>query len=137
MNDAALMRVLESLSDLPGNGQGFVEGESAFADPLGKSLALDEFQHQRMDAGGVLEAIDGGDMGMIKGCQQLGFAFESGDTLWIGRDGLGQNLEGDFPPKTSVAGAIHFTHSAEAENAAYVVRADFCTSGDGHEAAGL
>jgi hypothetical protein len=42
------------------------------------------------------------------------FPFEALQAVDIGREGCGQDLDGDDPIEASVAGAIHFAHPAGA-----------------------
>jgi hypothetical protein len=59
MNDSLLVRGLEGLGDLPGNGQRLVERQRTASDTVGQRRALDELHRERRHAGRVLEAVDG------------------------------------------------------------------------------
>ena len=52
---------------------------------------------------------------MIEGRQDLRFSLESGETLAVLRERVGQDLERDLAAQLGVPGAIHLTHSAHTE----------------------
>ena len=76
------------------------------------------------------EAVDGADMGMIEGGEQLGFAPEPGimarivDGVW----GAGaENLDGNIAVEAGVEGAIDLAHSSRAYALLHPVDAEHAT----------
>ena len=63
----------------------------------------------------LLEAVNGGDVGMVQSGERLRFAFEPRDPLGIGCDGLGKDLDGDAAVQARVGGPVDFTHPPGAE----------------------
>ena len=58
---------------------------------------------------------------------RLRFAFEAGDAFRIGGKEIRKDLDGDVSTEPSIAGAIHFAHSARPERAADFVGAETST----------
>jgi hypothetical protein len=71
------VRGLERLGDLPGDGEGLVEGERPALQPLGEVLALDELHDEGADAARLLEAVDRGDVRVLQLGQDLRLALET------------------------------------------------------------
>ena len=101
MNDALLVRGFESLGDLHGNRQSFIERDRAARHALRQVLALDEFHHQRVLAGRFIDRVDRGDVGVIERGERFGLALKSGEAFGVRRQRLRQNLDrhrsGDGP----------------------------------------
>ena len=57
MNDAAVVRGLERVGDLPRGGQRLVERQAAARDPIGQRRSFDQFQDERFDVAAVFEAV--------------------------------------------------------------------------------
>jgi hypothetical protein len=81
----------ESLRDLPRDRQRLVEWHRAARESLRQILARDQLHRQEIDWQAVierrhLEAVDVGDVGMIEGGEEPGFAFEAGDAIGVLRD---------------------------------------------------
>ena len=66
VDDALLVRGFERVGDLPGDRQRLSERHRPARDPLREILALDQLQHEGLDAVGLLEAVNGADVGMIE-----------------------------------------------------------------------
>ena len=47
MDDTCFMCCLQRLGDLLGNGQGFIQRDRTFADPISQGWPLHQLQHQR------------------------------------------------------------------------------------------
>ena len=63
MNDRLLVRGLQRARDLIGDGNGFVDGHWSASKPMRQSRAFDEFQHERVHAAEIFEAVDRGMLG--------------------------------------------------------------------------
>jgi hypothetical protein len=126
VDDAALVRFFQGFRDLPRDGDRLVHGDRSALQALPEVLALDQFHHQREHAvgGRLLEAVDGGDVGVIQGGEDLRLAAEAGDALRVQREGRGQHLERDLAAELRVARAQHLAHAARAERRDHVVTAD-------------
>jgi len=77
MYHAAIVRVLQGVGDLSGEGRPF-----------------EQFHDERA----VFHAIDGRDMGMIEGGEPLRFARESRHPLGVGGKGIGQDFNSNRLP---------------------------------------
>ena len=62
------------------------------------------------------------------------FAIEPFAEQGIGGERGGEDLDGDGPVEPRVAGSIDLAHAARADRRDDLVRAEACTSGQGHEA---
>ena len=70
---------------------------------------------------------------MIQRGEDLRFALEPREPVRVGRERLGQDLDGDVAIELRVARPIHFAHPAGAEGGEDLVRAEARASGQGHE----
>src|SRR5579863_6294556 len=83
--------------------------------PLGERWALNQFHHQRADAGGVFQAVDCRNVRVIERSEYLRFAVEARHALCVSCEGFGQNFQGYVTPQLGIARAVDFSHSAHAE----------------------
>jgi len=60
---------------------------------------------------GVLKGIDGRYVGVVEGGEDLGFALEAGEALWIGGHRFGQHLDRDLSAQLRVVGKVDLTHA--------------------------
>ncbi len=63
----------------------------------------------------LLEAVDGGDIGMVQGGEGLGFASESGQTLGVMRKRVRQDLDRDVAIELGITRPIDLSHAAIAK----------------------
>ena len=77
-------------------GSGLVDRDRTLGDAVGQRRALDQFHHERDRAAGFLQAVDVGDVRMVQGREDFGFALEPGQPLGIARDRRGQHLDRDL-----------------------------------------
>jgi hypothetical protein len=103
MDDALLVRRFQTRGNLPRDGDGFFERQRTL-----EVGALHQFHHQRA----LLDAIDGGNVGMIQSGQHLGFALEPRHVLGVIGERRGQHFDGDVAIELAVAGAVDLTHPA-------------------------
>jgi hypothetical protein len=111
VDHAAFVRSLQTFGDLTGNRQRIVHRDRALRDSFGHGPPFDQFHHQRA----LLEAMDGGDVGVIQCRQRLGFSFKPGHILGIAGQRRGQHFDGDLTIQLGVAGAVHLAHAARAK----------------------
>jgi hypothetical protein len=65
--------------------------------------------------GTLLEAVNGGDAGVVQGGQQAGLAVEAGEAFGVGGEGRGEELDGDFAVEGGVQGAPDHADAAFAD----------------------
>ena len=75
----------------------------------GQRFSLHQFQHQRADAAGFLDAVDRGDVGMIEGRKNARFPFEARQPIGIGGEPRRQDFYRDVAIEAHVAGPVHLT----------------------------
>ena len=76
---------------------------------------VDQFQHQCRRAVRLLEPVNGGDVGVTEGGEQVRFAREPRQPVGITRERRRQHLQGDVAIQFGVARAVHLAHRARAE----------------------
>jgi hypothetical protein len=74
VDDPFLVSFLEGLGDLLRDQGGLVDGKRASLQPLGDVLALDQLEDEHRPALGLLHAVDGRDVRMVEGGEELGLA---------------------------------------------------------------
>ena len=76
MDDALGVRRLERIGHLARDRQRVVQRQRPAFEALGQRGSLDELQDEPQDAFALLESVDGGDVRMIQGGENLSFAPE-------------------------------------------------------------
>ena len=115
VDDAAAVRRVERLGDLPGEVQHARGGQRPFFDQLLDGAPLEQLHHDERLAVVFAELVNRADVRVLQRRRQAGLALESGQPLG-GRDRLGaQQLDGDFAAKLEVFGAIDHAHATFAE----------------------
>ena len=104
--------------------QRLVERNRPLGDPIRQRRPLDQLQHQRRDAVGLLQAVDLRDVRVVERGEDFGFALEAGQPLGIRRHRRGQDLDRDRSLQVRVGRAIDLAHAAHAEQGDDVVRAE-------------
>jgi hypothetical protein len=66
MDDAEIVCRLQRVGDLTRDAQRLVERHRPLRDPIGQRRALDELEHQRADAVGLLEPVDDRNIWMVQ-----------------------------------------------------------------------
>ena len=84
------MRGFQRLGDLLGDGQGFVDGDRTFGDPISQRWPLHQLQHQRTGAFFFFDAVDLHDVGMVQAGENLRLSLEPGQPIRISGKRLGQ-----------------------------------------------
>jgi hypothetical protein len=77
--------------------------------------ALDHLHGQEVRGVGLLEAVDGGDVGVVERRQHPRFALEGRQPFGVGGDVLRQHLDRNVAPELGVARAIHHTHPSRTQ----------------------
>ena len=106
------------------------------ADPFGDKVrqrrAVDQLHHERADAMRLFEPVDLRDVRMIERSQDLRFPFEAGEPFRIGREGLGQDFDGNVAMEFRVRRPIHLAHAARANERDDLVGAEANTGRKRH-----
>ncbi len=121
MDDAFFVGGFQARGDLAGDGESLFERQGTL-----EVGAFDQFHHQRA----LLDAVDGGDIGMIQRRQHLRFAFEARHVLGVAGQRRWQHFDGDVAIQLAVAGAVDFAHAAGAEGRDDFVGAELVTRGE-------
>ncbi len=98
MDHAFLMCGLQTGGDLARVGDRHIDGHRS-----AQVLAFDEFHHD----GGLLDAVDGGNIRMIEGREHLRFTLEALHAEDILGERRRENLDGDVAAELRIGGAIH------------------------------
>ena len=85
MHDPALVRRIQRAYDLPRDRQSLVERYTSRLpfEPDGKRRSLNQLEHQRVDLAFVLEPVDGGDVWVIQGREDFGFALKPRESVAV------------------------------------------------------
>ena len=89
MDDPLLVSRLQRIGNLTRDWQRLFERNRSMRNPVGQGWSLDELQHERADAVRFLQAVDGGDVGVIESGQRFSFANEPGHAVRGGGGGWG------------------------------------------------
>ena len=101
-----------------------VDGNRSALQALGEILALDELEHQVRLPVRFLEAVDGGDVGVVERGEDLRLALETSEPLGIARHIGGQHLDRHLAVELGVGRPVDLAHSARAEGRDDLVRAE-------------
>ena len=124
VDDPFLVRLFERLRDLQRERKALSKGKRPLFEALGERRTGDELHDEGVRGSAGLEAVDLGDVGVVELCQQLRFAFESGETLFVLGEGCGQDLDRHFALQARVGGAVDLPHAAFADLGGDLVGAD-------------
>jgi hypothetical protein len=129
---AALVRVLEPLSDLPGKQQCFPNGKRSLLDPFGQPKPFDEFHDQGAGAIRFFQSAKRRNVGMIEQGKDFGLALEANHAVRIAGERLWEDFQRHVTAKARVPRAIHLTHPASANRAQDLVGSQPSSGGQGH-----
>ena len=153
MDDTLFVRRFESVGDLPRDRQRLADRQPVLESPtlgdprarlrrsntgrsfsrswldgsaevLGQRLAVDELEHQRVNAVAVLEPVDRTDVRMIEGREQPRFTLEARTAIGVGDEGLRQDLDRHVAPELRIARAVHLAHAAGSDQRSDLVRSE-------------
>ena len=93
-------------------------------DLLQERRPFDQLHDQGADAGGLLEAVNGRDVGMVQRREQPRLARESRHAVGIGGNFGRQQLDGDVPSEHRVSGTVDLAHATAPEQRENLVAAD-------------
>ena len=104
MDYPRFVRSLQRFGDLLRNRERLIQRDCPLRDPVSESRSLDQLQHERPRPLGFLDAVDGGDVGVVEAGEDLRLPFESGEPVRVRREGVGEDLEGDLAVELRVGG---------------------------------
>ena len=133
MDDPLLVRRLESLRDLPENGESFLPRDRTFRDAFGERRAFDQLEDDGADAVTFFEAVDTRNIRMVQRRKDLGLTPEPVDTRFVLRKGIGQHFERHVAAELCIARAVDFTHAARANGRKDFIGAEARTYFENHE----
>jgi hypothetical protein len=110
MDDPLAVRLLQGGGDLRGQLQGLFDRQGSL-----ERRARHVLQHEVGLPAGFLQAIDGGDVGVIELSQHLRLALEARQPLVVLREGGRQKLQSHLPVQACVARAVHLPHAPRPE----------------------
>ena len=114
MNDALLVGGIERVQDLSADGECLAERQRAMHQSIGKRRPFDQFENERPNASGFLDAIDDRDVGMGQRSKQFGLALKPHQPIDVG-PGARQYLDSDFALQAAVARTVNLTHAARSD----------------------
>jgi hypothetical protein len=130
VDDSFFVSGFESLGNLLRNDQRFFDGHGSVAlNSLLQRVAGNQLHDEVVRVVGMFEAVDRGDVRVIKLCQHLGFALETSQPLGVVGERFGQYFDSHVAPELAVMRLIHFAHSACADGREHFKHAEFCTCG--------
>ena len=88
-----------------------LDRQAALGNQAVERLALHQLHRQEVDALGLLDRVDGDDVGVIERGERLRLALEAREALRVARHVGGQDLEGDVASELRVGRAIDLAHS--------------------------
>ena len=95
VDDPALVRRLQAFGKLSRDPNDFVERQWTDGESFGQRRTFDEFEHERGDARALLQAVDGSDVRMIQRGERTSLLLETGESVGILREEVGQDLDRD------------------------------------------
>jgi hypothetical protein len=117
VDDAFLVRRVERRRNLFRDFERLDDREAGAGtlEALRERFTFDELQDERADVGGLLDAIDGADVGMIDGREQPRFAREACEAFGVVGEGARHDLDRDVAPQPIIVGAVDLSHAAGAQ----------------------
>ena len=115
MDDALGVRLLQGLGDLLRDLEGFVDGYGAPRQALLEILALHQLEGEEGLPVGLLEPIDGGDVRVVEGGEEVSLALEAAQALRVVGHFGRQHLDRDLAPQRGVGRAVDLPHPARSE----------------------
>lgn len=114
------------------NRQRFIERDRPFGDPVRERRPFDQLHNHRGHAGGVLDAIDMGDVGMVQCRECFGFSLQAGEPVWVRRDIGREHLDRHVAIQLAITGAIDLTHAPGANQRQDLASAETSAGAQSH-----
>jgi hypothetical protein len=111
----------ERLRDLSGDLEGFDDGNWPTGGPLVQTLAVHEFEQEKLAAVRFVQPVYCGDVRMIQRRKHVRFAPEASHPFPVVGECVGQDLQRDVAFEPGVARAIYFAHPARTDGSVNLV----------------
>ena len=115
MDDALAVGLVQGVRDLDAVAQHLLGGERAPAQAIREGLALEVLHDQEVGAVLLADVEERADVGMVQAGHGPRFALEALAQVGVGREMLGQDLEGDGAVEPRVLRAVDLAHPARPE----------------------
>ena len=115
MDDAAIVRRLQSIGQLTRDPADLVERDWTGGQPFVERHTVDELEDERDDAFALFHPVDGTDVRVIQGRERPGLRLKARPAVGIVCERVRQYLDRDRTLKLRVVRAIDFPHPAGAE----------------------
>ena len=115
MNDAFRVRGVESVRNLDGNVQSFLERNRLAGDALLQRLAFEQLHGDHRLAVVLGDFVNGADVRMIQSGSGARFAAKTFERVGIARDFGGKEFQRDKSAEVRILGFINHAHPAAAE----------------------
>src|SRR5438270_3393951 len=137
MDNAVLMRLLQSLRDLSANLKNLINRQRALRQAIGESLALQVFHYQKVGAVLCADVVKRADIRVLERRNSSSLALHPLLQFRVRGKMGGQNLDGNGAVKTRIPGAIHLAHTARTQRTLNFIRTEFRARDQGHQWAQL
>lgn len=117
MDDAALVGGADGVGQRDGQLEQARERHAVLGNQLRQRLPLDELHGEEVHVAGLLDRVDGDDVGVVERGDGLGLALEALAALAVGADRGWEHLEGDAAVEVRILGRVDLAHAAVAEGA--------------------
>ena len=94
--------------------------------------SFDQFQDERPRPLGFLDAVDGGDVGVVEAGEDLRLPREPGEPIRVSGKGVREDLQRDLAVELGVSRLPDLAHTAFPEQGGDVVVAEAGAGGEGH-----
>jgi hypothetical protein len=91
-------------------------------------LAFNELEDKDLRAFSLNNIVNCSYISMVQGCKRLRFAVKPGEMVGVVRHAIRQHLNRDIALKPRVAGAVHLSHAAFAEQGGDLIGAQVLTN---------
>ena len=99
---------------------------------LRQRRSVDQFHSQCNYAVGLFQSINGCDVGMVQRGEHLRLPMESSHPFGVVYKIFGQDFQRDFAAQLCIAGTVHLTHSARADDSGNLISSE-ARSGREHQ----
>ena len=103
---------------------GFARGQRAGVEHVPQRVAVEQLRHHVRHAALGADIVHDEDVRMVQRGGRARFLLEALHAIGVGRDGRGEDLEGDLTIQPRIARAKHFAHPARANRAENFVRTE-------------
>ena len=132
MDDPVIVCRLERAGDLTCNCAGFVQRHRPTRDTLGERRPLNQFEYEGKTAWRLLQPVDGTDVRIVERRKQLRLPLETGKPFGCTGDRRGEHLDRHVTLQLRVASTVDLAHPSDADELAYLVRAEPRAGTEGH-----